>query len=439
MRNHFQSIAMITLRHLLFAFILVSPFLSKAEDWPDWRGPRRDGTWTEKGIIRKFGNNQLKIKWSVPVEAGYNGPTVSEGRVYVMDRKESPETESVKCFDAQTGAPLWSFVYDCKYEGIGYPAGPRACVIIDGSRAYSFGSMGNLYCLDKISGKVLWSKDLTKIYQVKMPIWGLAAAPLIADDKIIVQCGGSDNACIVALDKITGAESWKNLKDAASYSAPVLITQAGKKVMVVCTGENLSGLDPQTGKVYWQIPFFSKMSLTIPSPVLYKDYLFVSCFYNGSLLVKLDPNSTTATKIWQRNGKNENITDALHCCISTPLLKDDRIYGVDSYGQLRCLDLLTGDRIWEDLTAVKKDRWANIHMVQNGEITWMFNEHGELIISELSPKGFHEISRAKLIEPTTAQLNRSGVGVTWTHPAFANNCVFIRSDKELVCADLGGN
>jgi outer membrane protein assembly factor BamB len=295
--------------------------------------------------------------------------------------------------------------------------------------------MGNLHCFDKSSGKILWKKDLRTIYNIKMPIWGLAAAPLIADNNIVIQCGG-ENACVVALDKTNGQEKWTGLKDAASYSAPILISQAGKKVIVVCTGENLSGLDPQSGKIYWQIPFFSKMSLTIPSPVLYKDYIFMSCFYNGSLLVKLDQEKLSASKVWQRSGKNENSTDALHCCISTPLLKDDHIYGIDSYGQLRCLEMTNGDRIWEDLTAVKKDRWTNIHMIQNGKQTWMFNEHGELLITELTPQGFHEISRAKIIEPTTTQLNRSGVGVTWTHPAFADKCVFIRNDKELVCADL---
>jgi len=348
-----------------------------AEDWPDWRGLHRDGRWSEKGIIQKFDNKDIKLKWSTPIDAGYNGPTVSEGRVYIMDRKNSPvETESVKCLDAGTGSLLWSFVYDCKYEGIGYPAGPRASVIIDGSLAYSFGSMGNLYCFNKASGKVLWKKDMNKEYKINMPIWGLAASPLIADDNIILQVGGSNNACVVALNKETGKECWTNLKDAASYSSPILIKQNGKKVVVVCTGENLTGLDPQTGKIYWQVPFFSKMSLNIPTPVMYKDYIFVSCFYNGSLLVKLDPDALSASKVWQRSGKNENITDALHCCISTPLLKDDHIYGIDSYGQMRCLDLLTGERIWEDLTAVKKERWANIHFVQNGRKTWRFNEHG---------------------------------------------------------------
>jgi len=122
--------------------------------------------------------------------------------------------------------------------------------------------------------------------------------------------------------------------------------------------------------------------------------------------------------------------------MATPLLQGDYVYGVDSYGELRCLQANNGDRIWEDLTATPKERWSNIHMVQNGKRVWMFNELGELIISELSPEGFNEISRAKLIEPTEGQLERDGKGVCWSHPAFANKHVFARNDNELVCASL---
>ena len=425
------------MKSFLALALLISSFVTMAEDWPDWRGPHRDGNWTEKGIIQKFDSKQIKIKWSVPLEAGYNAPTISEGRVYVMDRKEGSETESVKCFDEKTGSAIWSFTYECKYESIGYPAGPRASVVIDGSRAYSLSSVGQLYCFEKATGKVIWNKDLKEIYKITMPIWGLAASPLIIDNKVVIQAGGSTNSCVVALNKLTGDECWTNMKDAASYSSPVIITQAGKKVIVIVTGENLAGLDPETGSIYWQFPFKCGMSLTVPTPVFYRNYIFVSCFYSGSLVIKADPSALKAELVWRKSGKNERETDALHCCISTPIIRDNYIYGIDSYGEMRCLDLLTGNRIWEDLTAVKKDRFANVHFVQNGEITWMFNEDGELIISKLSSDGFHEISRAKLIEPTTAQFNRKGVGVTWTHPAFANKCVFIRSDKELVCADLG--
>ena len=140
-------------------------------------------------------------------------------------------------------------------------------------------------------------------------------------------------------------------------------------------------------------------------------------------------------KIWQRQGKSERDTDALHAMISTPLIQGDYVYGVDSYGQLRCLDGRTGDRVWEDLTAVPSERWATIHMVRNGERIWMFNDRGELIISTLSPEGFNEISRTKLIEPTKGQLSR-GNGVAWSHPVFANKHIFIRSDTQLVCANL---
>ena len=151
------------------------------------------------------------------------------------------------------------------------------------------------------------------------------------------------------------------------------------------------------------------------------------------MLVKLGKDYTSAQIVWQRCGESERKTDALHCVINTPVIIDNNIYGVDSYGELRCLELNSGERIWEDLTAVNKNRWANIHFIQNGNKIWMFNEHGELIISELSAKGFKEISRAKLIEPTKKQLPR---GVAWAHPAFANKHVFIRNDNILISADL---
>ena len=179
------------------------------------------------------------------------------------------------------------------------------------------------------------------------------------------------------------------------------------------------------------------MQMGVSTPVRYDNYLFVSGFFNGSLLAEISDEEMTAKIKWLRHGVNERNTDALHCCINTPVILDGYVYGIDSYGEMRCLELETGDRVWENTSVVNRNRWANVHFIQNGEITWMFNERGELIISKLSPEGFEEISRAGLIEPTTAQLNRKGTGVTWTHPAFAGRHVYVRNDRELVCADLG--
>ncbi len=407
-------------------------------DWPDWRGNNRDGIWKESGIVKKFNGKTIPLKWSIPCGPGYSGPTVSGGRVYITDRPEKPAaSERVLCVDAKNGNTIWTYSYACQYGNVGYPNGPRTSVVINDEKAYSLGTVGNLFCFDAKTGTVLWQRDLNREYQIKMPIWGIASTPLIYENRIIIPIGGSMSASIIALDKNSGKEIWRSMNDKISYSPPVLIQQAGKPVVVVWTADNLNGLDPETGKVYWKIPFSVKMGMGISTPVRYGDYLFVSCFYSGSLLVKLSRQSITAEKIWLRVGESEYKTDALHCVINTPLIKDDCIYGVDSYGELRCLRLLTGDRLWENLSAVTKNRWANIHFIQNGEQTWMFNEHGELLITQLSPQGLKILSRAKLIEPTTGQLNRNGTGVTWSHPAFANRHVFARNDNSLICAYLG--
>lgn len=418
----------------LFLFVLFSSSIVYSQDWPDWRGANRDGIWNETGIIEKFDSDTIEQKWSVEIGSGYSGPTVSNGKVYVTDLLEKPnKTEGVLCFDELTGEKIWEFRYDCIYEGVGYPAGPRASVVINNGKAYSLGTMGNLFCFNAKNGEIFWQKDLNKEYEIIMPTWGIASTPLIVEEKIIVHVSGSKNAGVVAFNKNSGNEIWRNLDDRAGYSAPILIEKNGNKVIVNWTEHSLSGLNPDNGEIFWRFPWKTGSGMSIATPVLYDNHIFVSAFYSGSLLVKLGDDYTTAEKVWQRSGESERKTDALHCVMNTPVIIDDFIYGVDSYGELRCLEFSTGDRIWEDLTAVKKNRWANIHFVQNRNKIWMLNEQGELLITELSSNGFTEISRAKLIEPTKKQHPR---GVVWTHPTFANKHIFVRNDNKLVCADL---
>jgi outer membrane protein assembly factor BamB len=409
----------------------------RCDDWPQWRGPNRDGVWREDGVVRKFDGPQLPVRWRTEIASGYSGPTVADGRVYLTDRVTSPASvERVHCFDAMTGSEIWSHSCRCEYEKVGYSDGPRASVAINEGRAYSLGTMGHLFCFDAAKGSVLWSKDLRAEYKIRMPIWGIAASPLVENDLVIVQIGGEDNACLVAFDKILGKEKWRALNDCASYSAPIVIEQAGQRVLVCWTGDSVCGLGPSSGKLYWQHPFTpSRMVIGIATPVFQDNHLFVSSFYDGSLLLRVNPGELAIKEVWRRKGPSETDTDSLHCCISTPLLQGDYIYGVDSHGELRCLDLKTGDRIWESLEAVPKARWSNIHMVRNGDKVWMFNERGELIICTLSQRGFQEISRTKLIDPTEGQLNQRG-GVCWSHPAYAYKHIYIRNDKELICADL---
>ena len=429
-----QLLSLKSLMLSVFATVFISSAM--ADDWPQWRGPNRDGVWKETGILDRFPSEQLEILWRVPIGAGYCGPTVADGRLYVMDRQIEPsQVERILCFDAKSGAELWSHSYACEYS-ISYPAGPRASVTVEDGRAYALGAMGHFHCLDASSGLELWKKDLSSEYEIRTPIWGIAAAPLIYEDLVILQIGGAGTACVIALHKKDGDQQWSALSDRASYSAPIIVEQAGRPVVICWTGDSVAGLDPSSGSVFWQHSFPPRnMIIGVPTPVIKKDLLFVSSFYDGSLMLRMNQDRPAVELVWKRSGANEKNTDALHCMIGTPILTDDYIYGVDSYGELRCLDAETGDRIWEDQTATPRARWSTIHMVTNQDRVWMFNERGQLIIARLSSQGFDEISRTQLISPTTVQLRQRG-GVCWSHPAFANRHIFARNDTELVCASL---
>ncbi len=413
---------------------------ASADDWPQWRGPTRDGVWRESGLLTTFSSRESTPEWTAKIGAGYSGPTVCDGRVFVTDRVAEPrQIERVHCFDAKLGRKLWTYQYDCPYVGIGYTAGPRAAVTVDDDRAFALGAMGNLHCLDVGSGTVLWKRDLRKEFNIKMPIWGIAAAPLVVDDLLILQIGGTPDACVVALEKRSGDEVWRALGDRACYSAPILIRQAGHDVVVCWTGDSVAGLDPRKGTVYWRFPFPpSRMPIGVATPIVHGDRLFVTSFYDGSLMLRLLPDRLGVEKVWHRVGPNERDTEALQSIISTPIWLGDHIYGVDSYGQLRCLQASDGSRVWEDQTATPKGRWSTIHFVRHvpDDRIWMFNERGELIIARLDPQGFHEISRTKIIDPTKQQLTRRGKGVCWAHPAFADRYVYARSDEKLVCISL---
>ena len=410
---------------------------ARADDWPQWRGPTRDGVWRESGIVEKFAGPELKPRWRAAVAGGYSGPTVAAGRVYLTDRLTKPsQVERVLCFDAANGKPLWTHAYPCPYGSMSFPCGPRASVTIHDGRAYALGTMGHLHCLDAATGAVLWKKDVEKEYGIRIPIWGIAAAPLIEGELVILNVGAAQDKTILALDRKTGRERWAALDDPASYSAPIVVERGGRRVLVCWTGSRLVGLEPSTGKVLWAHPFVHRRWIgMVATPVVAGGKIFVSTMDEGSLLVEMAADGTSSRELWRRRGANEIVTDALHTMISTPRFDGNYVYGVDSYGQLRCLDVKTGDRLWEDTTAVPKARWSNIHIVQNGENSWLFNERGELIIARLSPAGYRELSRAKLLKPTLGQLPQRG-GVCWSHPAFAQRCVFARNDEELVAVSL---
>ncbi len=425
------------------------PALSFAEDWPQWLGPNRDSVWRETGVAGKFPEGGPRVLWRTAIGAGYAGPSVAGGKVYLTDRKlaegaKNPAnafdksvvagSERVICLNEADGKEIWKYEYDCPYA-ISYGAGPRVTPLMNQGKVYSVGAEGNLLCLDATTGKLLWSHDFKKDYNAKTPMWGFSGHPLLVGNRLICLAGG-ERAVAVAFDKDSGKEAWHALTaKEPGYSSPMLCTNRGKAELIIWHPESVNALNPETGELYWSEPFASRSGMTIATPRQTGDELLVTTFYSGSMMLRLK-DERTVSPMWKTPKASEKETTHLNAVMCTPFLENGYIYGVCSYGQLRCLKAETGERVWETFKATtggEPVRWANAFIVKNGDRFFLANEKGDLIIARLTPEAYTEVSRCHLLEPTNTAAGRD---VVWSHPAFANRHVYARNDKEIVCADL---
>jgi outer membrane protein assembly factor BamB len=411
----------------------------RADDWPQWGGPQRDLMWRENGIVDTLPaadskTGMLPRVWTAKIGSGYAGPAVANGRVFVLDRIAAENLERVLCFDVETGKELWKHPYDAKYT-ISYPLGPRATATVDGDRVYTLGAMGNLFCFDVANGKIVWQKDLPTDCGTKIPAWGMAGAPLVDGDQLIVLAGGKPGGLVISFDKKTGAERWRALDGPEpGYCAPIILEFGGQRQLIVWHPRAVVGLDPASGAVLWQVPFDVKAGLTIPTPRKLKERLFITSFYNGPLMIDLGKDGKSPQVLWQTAaGNNEIHNNSLHAIMCTPVVTEDCIYGVGSYGELRCLDTKTGEVIWESRDATGPGRWWNAFLVPHDDRVVICNEQGDIIFAKLSRERYQELSRAKFIEPTQPIQRRMTV---WSHPAFAMRSVFARNDGELIRVSL---
>lgn len=431
-----------------------APARSETHDWPQWRGPVRDGVWRETGLVEKFPPGGPKVKWRTPIEAGYSGPAVAAGRVYLMDRQRAkdaagkplrptmdgiPGNERVLCFDAAGGKSIWTHAYDCPYT-IDYPSGPRTTPAVRDGWVYVLGAMGDLRCLDDSKGTVRWARQLTKDYDAEPPVWGFAAHLLLDGDLVYSLVGGQGSA-VVAFNKETGKEVWRALSSReVGYSPPMIYEAGGRRQLIIWLSESLNALDPATGQLLWTQQYPSsgppqRPAVNIMTPLLDGELLLVSTFYHGPMMLELAQDRPAARVFWQGHSNNPGRPDGLHCLMATPVIRDGFVYGVGANGELRCLDAQTGKQKWEtfEATTGSSTDCATAFLIPQGNRFVIFNDSGELLLAELSPKGFRQISRAAVIEPT---LTARGRTVVWSHPACAGRCLFVRNDKELVCLDV---
>jgi outer membrane protein assembly factor BamB len=454
------------LRHVMFpvmAGLGLAWTVARADDWPQWRGPLRDGVWREDGILDKFPTNGLAVRWRAAIGLGFSGPAVLGQRVFIMDRmtQEDLDTEvkirwdfrdkttgleRVLCLDEATGKIIWTHSYPSKYT-VAYGIGPRVTPTVYGDKVYILGAMGDLYCLEVATGKEVWNKNLVRDYGAKVPLYGYAIQPLVDGDRVIMLVGGAGQA-VVAFNRHNGQELWKAL-DATEpgYSAPLIHTLGGHRQLIVWHSEGLAGLVPESGQVLWSVPHPIKLGMAITTPAIEGNRLAVSSQYEGALMLQFKPDADGPEILWQASTggapEKEWKNKGFNTVFSTVLLRDNYLYGVSLYGEMCCLDGNTGDRVWTTLVPTSggtqpKDRWSSVFMVPHRDRVFIMNEKGDLILSRLSSKGYAEISRTHLLDPAMPSDGIGGRKVVWSHPAFAHRCIFTRNHQELICVSLAG-
>ena len=312
-----------------------------------------------------------------------------------------------------------------------YAIGPRTTPTVDGNRVYTLGAEGDLFCLETETGQVVWHRNVRDAYQVETPEWGFAAHPLIDGDRIICMVGGK-GATVVAFNKLTGKEIWRN-GDAPQpgYCAPMIYQLGGKRQLVVWDSDHLRGLNPETGVAYWQVGIKPAFSMSIGAPQQEGNRLFVMGYSRVSAMVQVAADGNSATVIWRGDTKR-----GVGGVFNTAVIRDGHIYAGGQGGRYMCVRLEDGEQQWstfEPSTGGRPASWANVFTVPNGDRYWLFNDLGEVTIAEMSPKGFHSISKTQLIEPTHRIGRRT---VVWSHPALANRHIFIRNDKEILCYNV---
>jgi hypothetical protein len=399
---------------------------SRAEDWPRWRGPRGDGTWNAPPIAEQWPAGGLTQVWKQPIAPGYSGVSVFAGRVYTMDRpwadgdKKTPaDAERIVCFDAASGKVLWEHRYSASYEKIDYPKGPRCTPTVHDGRVYTLGAGGHLHCLDAVSGHLLWSQDLVRDHKAVIPMWGLAASPVVEGDLVIVHAGLAGGGCFSAYDRRTGREVWRAGDDPAGYCTPIVIEHAGARILVGWTPQHVVGIRIQDGGLLWKVPYKVTYGVSIAAPVFHDGLVVVCGYWEGSKAIRLGERPEEAELVWEENRFLRGLMDQ-------PLVRDGYGYLLDKQHGIVGFRLASGEKLWSDGRLHPRDRNPQVSMVWlgNSDRALALNAKGDLVLVRLLPTGMTELARVKVI------------GQTWAHPAYAGEYLFARDDEQIVCLRL---
>lgn len=382
------------------------------DDWPQWRGPKRDGISAERGLLKDWPSAGPPLLWRVNgAGSGYSSFSAAKGQLYTLGARGG--TEYLMAYDAASGKKVWEIPHGRRFSN-DQGDGPRSTPTVDGDRLYTFGASGDLSVVDAATGKVFWKMNLLEKFGGSNIRWGLSESPLVLPDRILVSPGGR-GAAIVALSKTDGAVIWKSLGDEPGYSSAVLHEASGIREAVYFTGERALGVDVDTGKLLWSYNQVANQTANIATPIVRSNFVFLSSGYGtGAALLELTPaaGKVTARQVYfTRDMRNHH---------ATSVLVGDYLYGF-SDAILTAMKFDSGQVAWRDRSVGKGS------VVFADDRLYLYSEQGVVGLAEANPSGYREHGRFQI---------RSGSAPTWSHPIVSNGRLFIRDQDNVYAFDV---
>ena len=417
-----------------------------AADWNDFLGPERNGKSREQIDIRPWGKTGPPIVWQKEIGTSYGAPIVANGRLFIFARHGN--MARLTCLESITGNELWRFEYPTDYEDMyGYNNGPRCCPVVDEDRVYIFGAEGMLHCVSVSDGESLWEVDTTARFHVVQNFFGIASAPAVEGEFLIVQIGGSppgspkdiwgakgrpdpNGSGIVAFNKYTGEVVYQIADELASYASPIFTTIDDRRWGFAFLRGGLVGFEPQTGEIDFHYPWRHPKieSVNASSPVVADDFVFISESYGiGSSVLKVHPGGYEV--VWKDRASRRNKSMELHW--NTAIHHEGYLYACSGQrpngAELRCVALKTGKVAWVQ----RVDERASLLWVNDAFI--YLGEYGRLMLLKCTPEKLEVISQAVPKDKNGRSLVKYPA---WAAPVLADGYLYIRGKDRLICFDL---
>ncbi|HAB19730.1 MAG TPA: alcohol dehydrogenase [Verrucomicrobiales bacterium] len=380
-----------------------------AGDWPQWRGPDRNGVSKETGWLTQWPSEGPKVAWKAKVGLGMSSFVVAGRSAVTMGHAD--ERDTVFCFDADTGQEIWKHSYPAELGDNFFEGGTTGTPTIADDRVYSLSRWGDVFCFDAATGKVVWSKNVKTDSGARVPDWGFTGAPLVHGDRLILNVGEAG----LALDRQTGAIVWKSGAKNAGYSTPLPLKHGAETVALLSSGQSYLAVNLRDGQPIWNVKWMTQYGVNAADPIIDGDRMFLSTGYGkGAALFRL--GSGEPEQLWK--GKT------LRTQMNAAVFYKGYLYGVDGdtteKASLKCIEFATGAEKWS-----QPGFGSGGLIVADGKLIAL-NGTGELLVAPATPEKFESIARAQVLG-----------GKTWTAPVLANGRIYCRNTMGfVVCLDV---